>query len=46
MFFYEKIHMDENGQKITDHHAYKEIMTFFKLLEKDVFGGRVMVTRN
>lgn len=46
MFFYEKIHMDEKGRKIVNHEVYKEIMVFFKLLEKDIFGGRVMVTRN
>jgi hypothetical protein len=46
MFFFEKVHMDEQGKRITDHEVYKEIMTFFKLLEKDMFGGRVMVTRN
>jgi hypothetical protein len=46
ILFNEKIHKDEQGRKITDHDVNKEIMVFFKLLEKDIFGGRVMVTRN
>jgi hypothetical protein len=45
MFLYEKLYMDENGNKVHDHHLYKDMMIFFKLIEKDYFGGRVMVTK-
>lgn len=45
LLFYERIYQDEEGNKIENHIAYKDLMIFFKLLEKDIFGGRVMVTK-
>ena len=45
MMICEKMIRDENGTLIEDHVVYKEMITFFKLLEKDIFGGRVMVTK-
>jgi len=41
----ERIYRDEKGQKIENHIVYKDLMVFFKLLEKDFFGGRVMLTK-
>ena len=46
LLFYERVYLDEDGKKIDDDHiAYKNLMIFFQLLEKDIFGGRVMVTK-
>ena len=45
MLICEKITRDENGVLITDHTVYKEMITFFNVLENDIFGGRVMVTK-
>ena len=45
MLFFEKMYLDEDGNKVENHMVYKDMMIFFKLLEKDVFGGRVMVTK-
>lgn len=45
MMFYEMQHRDDNGVVIEDHLVYKDLMIFFNLLEKDIFGGRVMVTK-
>lgn len=45
MMICEKIKRDEDGTVLKDHTVYKEMITFFKLLEKDIFGGRVMVTK-
>ena len=45
ILFNDKIYMDEDGNKIEKHLIYKDMMIFFQLLENDVFGGRVMVTK-
>ena len=45
MLFMEKLFRDEKGQKIDGHLVYKDLMVFFKLLERDFFGGRVMLTK-
>lgn len=45
ILFNDKIYMDEDGTKIEKHLVYKDMMIFFQLLENDVFGGRVMVTK-
>ena len=45
MMICEKIKRDEDGTVLKDHIVYKEMISFFKLLEKDIFGGRVMVTK-
>mmetsp|Transcript_31482 Transcript_31482/g.48154 ORF Transcript_31482/g.48154 Transcript_31482/m.48154 type:complete len:216 (-) Transcript_31482:216-863(-) len=45
MLFFERLYIDEEGRKIDNHHVYKDMMIFFKLIEKDIFGGRVMVTK-
>ena len=45
MLFTETIFRDEDGKKIEKHIVYKDMMTFFKLLEGDAFGGRVLVTK-
>lgn len=45
MLICEKIPRDDNGTLITDHTVYKEMITFFNVLENDIFGGRVMVTK-
>ena len=46
MFFNERIYRDDDGKKITNHVAYKEMMIFFQLMERDMFGGRVMCTKS
>ena len=45
MFFHERIYRDKTGRKISDHIVYKEMMSFFQLISRDIFGGRVMVTK-
>ena len=45
MLFAERLYRDDDGRKIEGHYVYKDIMTFFKLIERDIFGGRVMVTK-
>ena len=42
----ERIYRDLDGKKITKHIAYKEIMVFSQLMERDMFGGRVMCTKS
>ena len=46
MFFNERIYRDLDGKKITKHIAYKEMMIFSQLKERDMFGGRVMCTKS
>ena len=46
MLLSEKIYRDDNGSKIENHNVYKDMMIFFSLLEKDIFGGRVMIMKN
>ena len=45
MLFTETLYLDEDGNKIKDHIVYMDMMVFFKLLPKDMFGGRVLVTK-
>ena len=45
MMIYEKVYKDENGNKISNHYAYKDLMVFFRLIERDMFGGRVMINK-
>jgi|TARA_B110000285_G_C14626998_1_gene381705 hypothetical protein len=45
MLFTETIFRDEDGKKVDNHIVYKDMMIFFKLLERDAFGGRVLVTK-
>ena len=45
MIVNERVYRDEDGRKITNHTVYKDLMIFFTLLEKDIFGGRVMFTK-
>ena len=45
MLFSEIQYMDEDGNQIKDHIVYTDMMVFFKLLPKDMFGGRVLVTK-
>ena len=45
MLFFEKMYLDEDGNKVENHMVYKDMMIFFKLLERDSFGGRVLVTK-
>jgi len=45
MLFFEKMYLDEDGNKVDSHMVYKDMMIFFRLLERDIFGGRVMVTK-
>ena len=41
-----KFNRDFKGRKIENHEIYKDMMIFFKLLPNDLFGGRVLVTKN
>lgn len=43
MMSFERVYRDEDDKLIDKHMVYKDFMVFFELLERDTFGGRVML---
>lgn len=43
MMSFERVYRDEDDKLIEKHMVYKDFMVFFELLERDTFGGRVML---
>ena len=45
LLFYERMQVDEDSLPVNNHTVYRDLMVFFKLIERDMFGGRVLVTK-